>query len=167
MENREDAIQRLIDRAEIVETVHLYATGVDTKNFELYRSIFADEIEVDFSSYIPDSGPMTIAADLWVASIKPLFVGLDATQHSMSNARVEIKGDHATCVMYMQAEHFLANDQGDSSHTVGGYYTNELVRLPEGWRLKKVKLTVLWQRGNRDVMTLGAERGSGLLQGGS
>jgi hypothetical protein len=167
MENRDEAIQWLIDRADVVETVHLYATGVDTKDFELYRSIFADQIEVDFSSYIPDSGPMAISADDWVASIKPLFVGLDATQHSMSNARVEIDGDRATCVMYMQAEHVLANDQGDNSHAVGGYYTNELVRSAEGWRLKKVKLTVLWQRGNRDVMTLGAERGSGLLQGGS
>jgi hypothetical protein len=162
MESRDEATQWLIDRAEVVETVHLYATGVDTKDFELYRSIFTDEIEVDFSSYIPDAGPMTISADAWVASIKPLFVGLDATQHSMSNARVEIDGDHATCVMYMQAEHFLADVEGESSHTVGGYYTNELVRLPEGWRLTKVKLTVLWQRGNKDVMTLGAQRGSGL-----
>ena len=167
MESRDEALQWLLDRAEVVETVHLYATAIDTKNFELYRSIFTDEIEVDFSSYIRDFAPMTIAADKWVASVKPLFVGLDATQHSMSNPRVEIDRDHATCVMYMQAEHFLANDQGDTSHTVGGYYTNELVRLPEGWRLKKVKLTVLWQRGNKHVMTLGAQRGSGLLQSGS
>src|SRR4051812_6031947 len=97
---------------------------------------------------------MTIGADRWVASIKPLFVGLGATQHTMSNARVEIDGDHATCVMYVQAQHFLARGDRDNSYTVGGYYTNTLVRSPQGWRLRKVQLTVVWERGDKNVMTI-------------
>ncbi len=39
------------DKLMIAETIYLYATGIDTKDFDLYRSIFADHVEIDFSSY--------------------------------------------------------------------------------------------------------------------
>jgi hypothetical protein len=141
------------DRTEIVETVYCYAAGVDGRDWALYRSIFTDEVDIDFSSY---DGTTTgrMKADDWVAGVKPLFEGLDATQHSMTNPRVTIQGDRATCIMYMQAEHFLKNDRGDSGFALGGYYTDQLVRTPAGWKLCAVKLTVLWTRGNRHIMTL-------------
>ena len=55
-------------------------------------SIFTDEIEVDFSSYTGmEPGWMKLPADLWTESLKGLFLGLDATQHSMSNPRITIR----------------------------------------------------------------------------
>jgi hypothetical protein len=29
-------------------------------------------------------------------------------------------------------------------YTVGGTYTNTLVRTPEGWKISKLKLTLAW-----------------------
>jgi hypothetical protein len=139
------------DRTEIVETVYCYATGIDTRDWALYRSIFTDEIEVDFSSYDGNS-PRRVRADDWVKGVQPLFRGLDATQHTMTNPRVRIEGERATCVMYMQAVHFLANREGDAEFTLGGYYTDQLVKTAHGWKLCGVKLTVLWSRGNRAIM---------------
>ena len=53
------------DRTQILDTVYCYATGIDTRDWALYRSIFSDEIEVDFSSY--DGNPARrIRADDWV-----------------------------------------------------------------------------------------------------
>jgi len=145
------------DRTNILETIYCYATGVDTKDWALYRSIFTDEIEVDFSSW--DGRPARrIKADEWLAAVKALFPGLDASQHSMTNPRVAIDGDRATCVMYVHAAHFLRNDEGDSEFTIGGYYTDQLVRTPAGWKLCGVKLTVTWSRGNKHVMALAAQR---------
>jgi len=147
------------DRTQIVETIYCYATGVDTRDWVLYRSIFTDEIEVDFSSW--DGSPARrMHADDWVAGVKPLFHGLDATQHSMTNPRVRIEGDRASCVMYMQAAHFLHNKEGDAEFTIGGYYTDQLVKAPAGWRLCGVKLTVLWSRGNKAIMGMALQRGT-------
>jgi hypothetical protein len=161
-----DKLQWLVDREEIQETVYKYATGIDTRDFELYRSIFTDEVEIDFSSYSPEmGGAMTMPADAWVAGLKGLFPGLDGTQHSMSNPRITIDGDKATCIVYMQAEHFLANSEGDNSHAIGGYYTDQLVRTEDGWKVCAVKLTILWQRGNKAVMTMGAAKAAALQQG--
>ena len=146
------------DRTQILETVYCYATGVDSRDWRLYRSIFTDEVEMDFSSW--DGSPVRrLRADDWFAGVQPLFHGLDATQHSMTNPRVAIDGDRATCVMYMQAAHFLRNDEGDAEFTIGGYYTDRLVRTPAGWRLCAVKLTVLWSRGNKHIMELALRRG--------
>jgi hypothetical protein len=78
----------------------------------------------------------------------------------MTNPRVSIQGERATCVMYMQAAHFLANPEGDAEFTIGGYYTDQLVKTPAGWKLCAVKLTVLWSRGNKYVMALALRRGA-------
>src|SRR5262249_29510575 len=98
-----------------------------------------------------DSEPawVTMPADAWVDGASAPFVALDATQHSLSNPRVTIDGDRATCVVYVQAEHVRADDH----YTVGGFYTHTLVRTAAGWRLNQIKLTVRWERGDKSMMT--------------
>jgi len=145
------------DRAEICETKYRYAYGIDGKDWELYRSIFEDEITLDFSSFNGQPGA-TMSADAWVKSCRALFDGLDATQHQMSNPLVEVDGDRARCRMYVQAEHHLLNDQGDDTYTLGGMYDDRLVRARGGWRIEAVTLRVLWNRGNRQIMQLALER---------
>ena len=112
------------DKLMVAETIYLYATGIDTKDFDLYRSIFADHVEIDFSSYEGSSvnEPDLLTGDQWVNRIKPLFTGLAATQHSMSNPVIVLDGDFASCRMYMQAHHVFEPDEEDSWFTIGGYY---------------------------------------------
>jgi hypothetical protein len=151
------------DKLTVAETVYRYATGVDTRDWVLYRSIFADQVDIDFSSYNGRPAARTTADD-WVARARRLFSGLAATQHSMTNPTVTLNGDRATCVMYMRAEHVLTQDDPDAWFTIGGYYTDQLVRAGEGWLLTGVTLTVWWRRGRpqimEDAVKLGAENGA-------
>ena len=62
------------DEYDICETVYRFAYGVDTRDWALYRSIFADEIHVDYSSY-GGYAPTVQLGDAWVADIAPLFMG--------------------------------------------------------------------------------------------
>lgn len=150
------------ERIDVAEVVYAYATGIDTRDWRLYRSIFTDEVEIDFSSW--DGSPARrMRADDWVAGVQPLFHGLDATQHAMTNPLVTLEGERATCVMYMQAAHFLANHAGDAEFTIGGYYTDRLVKSATGWKLCGVTLTVLWSRGNKHIMALALARGAGAV----
>lgn len=155
------------DHIDITRRLYEYALGIDTRDWALYRSIFTDEVTMDFSSY--SGAPAAhMRADAWVAQCKPLFEGLDATQHSMTNPMVDIApdGNTARCRMYMQAEHFLRNDQGDSAFALGGYYDDQLVRTPAGWKIAAVTLRVFWNRGNRHIMALAAEKGAKRLAAG-
>lgn len=155
-------LRMLLDRAQISDVVHRYATGLDMRDWRLYRSIFLDEIEMDFESVgIP---PGRFTADQWVEDAKTLFKGFDATQHVSSNHVHDIRGDEATCVSYMKAEHFVSRDDLDEATdrdrwTIGGYYTNQLVRTPDGWKLRGVRLTVTWSRGNRGILAIALKRG--------
>ncbi len=154
------------DKWNVVETVYRYALGIDTRDFAMYRSIFADEVAIDFSSYSGQPGaPMT--GDEWVARVKPLFLGLAATQHSMTNPIVELSGgdDTATCRMYMQAHHVYDAAVPASWFTIGGYYDDTLVRRGDGWAITGVTLTVLWRRGDPAIMAAAAAAGTRLLAG--
>ena len=145
------------DFTEITRRRYEYAQGIDTRNFELLRSIFTDEITMDFYDY---SGlpAVTISADDWVETVRALMTGLDSTQHVMTNPIVEVAGNMATCRMYMKAEHFLLNSQGSPDYSIGGYYIDQLIRLDGRWVIEAVTLKLFWQRGNRNIMNLAQKK---------
>ena len=150
------------DRLNVAETVYRYAYGVDTRDFALYRSIFAERVAIDFTSYHGGEA-MVMTADQWVAGVRPLFTALAATQHLMTNPVTSIDGDAAACRMYVQAHHVYHADDPASWYTIGGYYDDMLVRSadgPAGWLLTGVTLTVLWRRGDPGIMSLAAADGS-------
>ena len=45
-----EKLQTLLDRNEIIDIESRYATGVDTRDRDLYRSCVTDEFELDMSS---------------------------------------------------------------------------------------------------------------------
>ncbi len=148
----------LIDRAEIVETVHCYATGIDRCDWTLYRSIFADVVDFDFSSWSGAPGA-PLAADDWVARVGETLSAFDSTQHLLSNHRITLDGGEATCVTYMIALHHLVTGDLREMHAIGGFYTNRLKRTSEGWRIAACTLTVTWEMGDRGLFSRAAERG--------
>jgi len=153
----------IADQLAVAETLYRYAAGVDRRDWALYRSVFADTVTIDFSSFGPDLPPRVMSADDYVAGVVPLFTGLAATQHSMTNPLATVDGDAATITMYMQARHVY--DPGDpaSWYTVGGYYDNTLVRADRGWLLTGVRLTVTWRAGDPAIMDLARAAGNRLL----
>ena len=146
---------------------YLYAQSLDTRDWALHRSIYTDEITMDFSSYSGSGGAETMSADVWVEGLKPLFTGLSATQHVMTNPLVHADGDQATQRMYMKAEHFLIDGDVQGEFAIGGYYDDELVRQAGEWRIRAVTLTVLWRRGDPAIMVKARERGQAVLSGGA
>ena len=153
-----------LDKLTVAETIYRYATGIDSRDFALYRSIFAPDVAIDFTSYSGGEAA-TMSADQWVANVRPVFTGLDATQHSMTNAIAEIDGDTARCRMYMQAHHVYRPDE--PTFTIGGYYDDTLVRSaqgPAGWLITGVTLTVLWRRGDPSIMTAAASDGRAAME---
>jgi len=139
----QDKIRVLLDRMDIIDIHTRYATGVDRRDRELYRSCFTDEIELDMSD-MGMGGPGRISADVWVEQAISLVSAFESTQHIITNHVISIEGNRATCTSYLQAQHY--NPQ--SMYTVGGFYTNTLVRTPEGWKISKLKLTPVWTKSS-------------------
>jgi hypothetical protein len=161
-------LQRLLDRQAIVDVVIAYATGIDRREWDLYRSCFTDPCEFDFSTW---SGrpAASIPADTWVANVRAVNGSFDATQHISANHVVRFDADdRAECVSYMQAQHFFTPDtmaaEGRPGATnwclLGGYYTNRLVRADGTWRISRCQLNVTWQTGDRAIFDLARARGA-------
>jgi 3-phenylpropionate/cinnamic acid dioxygenase small subunit len=153
----EDNLQCLLDRTAISDVQLRYATGVDTRDWPLFRSCFTDEIETDVSSAV-GSPPQRIKADDWVARVRRIINGMKATQHMITNHVITLNGDEATCVAYVQARHHLPNETSGSDQVMYGYYTNRFVRTADGWKIRARKLTVLWNEGNMDIFEVARRR---------
>ena len=153
------------EKLAVAEAVYRYATGVDRRDWTLYRSLFTDTVTFDFSSYGPDWPPRQMSADEWVAGLVPLFTGLAATQHSMTNPLATIDGDTAAITMYVQAHHVFDPTDAASWYTIGGYYEDTLARVNGRWLLTGVRLTVTWRAGEPGIMEVARAEGTRRLVG--
>lgn len=143
-------IQLLLDRADISQVIHTYATAIDSRDWELLATCFTEDLEADFRSF--GGREVVKGRDTWVAAIKSTIQGLDATQHLTANHVITVDGDTATLVAYLQAVHRLDSARSDPEYTIGGYYTCDMVRTAQGWRMRRYALSVTWHRGNRDIL---------------
>ena len=148
----------MTDQQAICETVYRYGYALDNRDWVLYRSVFADTVHFDFSTY---SGrpPIDMRADDLVASAALLFAGFAATQHTMTNPLVLIDGDRATCSMYIQAAHSVEPEPEAPWFIMGGHYEDTLVRSSSGWLLDGVTMKLRWTQGDRSIMRTAVQRG--------
>ena len=152
-----DTVKTLLDRLDCQEVMNRYAASIDLRDWARLRTVFTDgEIEADFTSMGVKQvfrGP----AEEWVERVRQTIVGFDATQHFFANHSVELRGDQATDLRYMQARH-----QVDAAHyTIGGYYTSEMVRTAAGWRIARYRLTVTFSDGERRLMGVAYRKARG------
>ncbi len=140
-------LQELADRSEIAEVIYRYSTGVDGKDWELFRTCFTDPVNADFTS-IGAPAPRTFPLDTWVRVVQKTVSPFKVTQHYNSNVTIQVDGDHASAIVYLKARHLRADDpEGKKFWDVVGYYTDRLVRTPLGWRIASVKFTQTWSEG--------------------
>ena len=151
------------DRQAIVDVVIRYATGVDTRDWALFRSCFTDPCEIDFSSWTGRPAA-EVPADSWVQRVRGTNGNFETTQHLSTNHVVTFDSDdEATCVSSMHAQHWYSAERlaelgqpGDTPRwcTLGGHYTNRLVRTDAGWKIRRCRLTVTWTTGDPSVFEI-------------
>lgn len=142
---------RLHDRDQIVGLLYAYASAVDTSDWNLFRSLFTDQIELDFSS-VNNQRPGSVPLDAWVGYLASLRSALVATQHFITNPQVCVSMDRASCTAYVRGEHVVGSRARRSLYTIGARYMNGFARLPQGWRMYRMTVAQLWDDGDRQGM---------------
>ena len=150
---------QLQDRAAISDVVIAYATALDRRDWALMRSLLCDPVAIDYTSFDP-ALDLEMPADEWVARVTEGLSGFDATQHLSSNHVHLAEGaDAARCVSQMQALHVLAEAGGEPAVcTLHGYYTTRLVRQPDAWRIRGVRLVITARTGDPGVFGRAVQR---------
>jgi len=150
-------LEEIADRLAVVDVMHRFADGIDRRDWARYRSVFTDEIELDYSSYRAENAG-TWTADDWVDKARSLFPGLDASQHTITNTLVELQGDVARVQADVRADHVVVVDGVTSVYTVAGWYEDELVRTHAEWRIRRKVLHMRWSEGDVGVMQVARDR---------
>ncbi len=151
------SVSAVVDRLDAIDLLHRFADGLDRRDWALYRSVFTDEIDLDYSSYRPEHLGRWRADD-WVARARLVFPGLDATAHTITNHRVTLDGDNARITAYVRADHVVVDAGTTRVFTLCGRYDDGLVRTLGGWRITAKRLVVGWTEGDPGVMQLARDR---------
>lgn len=140
-------LQMLEDRVAIAEVMQRYGMSIDTRDWAALRSCFADEMQIDLSgSQFGDGKLLPMSGDRWLDEIKRIVSRFAVTQHMISPYQIEIDGDRAVCLAYLQARHLPPDCEDEKSvWGLGGYYANTMTRTAAGWKIKIWKLTNTWQ----------------------
>lgn len=126
------------DFAEISALLYRYARAVDSKDWELYRSVFTDDAHIDYSSAGAAVGPRDEIIDWFAAN----FGVIPWSMHYITNIEADVDGDTATVRAMFYNPMQLPGIAGTSA--CGGYYHHRLVRTPDGWRSHNLREDNVW-----------------------
>lgn len=128
------------DQLAITALLHRYARAVDTKDWDLYRSVFTEDAHIDYSSAGAAAGPRDEVATWMEQNFGAL---IPMSMHYITNVEIlEHRGDSATVrAMFYNPMRLPGADELSSC---GGYYHHEVVRTPDGWRSRDLREENVW-----------------------
>lgn len=130
-------------QADVVDAVTRYATGLDTRDWDLFHSAFTDDAAIDYG---PLMGSFTSAAD-FTAYMREAHAPAGLSVHRMTNVVVRVDGDTITARTYGDALLQYREDPSTYDHSAG-YYDDVLVRTPNGLKIaSRTTTTVLYEHG--------------------
>lgn len=122
------------DKAQISEVLIRYATGIDRRDWELFRSIWADDAVSDYGRGFRFHGPDEVT-EYMIETHRPM----GATQHRMTNMVIEVDGDRATARTYAHVVLMVDKNDPTAWMDVIAHYDDVFVRTPDGWRISERK----------------------------
>ncbi len=146
-ETQEQRLARLADINAIHDVMMRFGRGLDRKDWRLYRSCFGARLTLDFSRMTGEPA-QEVDADLFVEFARTRQRSHTAF-HQYSNFQVNIRGDRADCILYMVARHRVSESgYGDPLNVFIGWYENEFLRSPDGWKISVLRTPLQWVEGN-------------------
>jgi 3-phenylpropionate/cinnamic acid dioxygenase small subunit len=122
------------DRQDIADVLLRYATGIDRRDWSLFRTAFADDCELDYGDIGSWSGVDAVTEFM---DVSHSMAG--HTMHRLTNQVISVSGDAAEARTYVDAL-ILAPDNASGVNAVG-FYDDELVRTAAGWRIARRRFT--------------------------
>jgi hypothetical protein len=125
------------DTLEIQRFLAHYARAVDAKDWELYRSLFTADAQIDYSSAMPG---MVGARDEIVKRLSDSLEPVEMMMHYITNIEIDFSTAHVRAMFYnpLQVPGF------DQLSYCGGYYHHAMVRTVDGWRSRELREETVW-----------------------
>ena len=132
------------DYEKIVRLLTTYARAVDTRDWELYLTVFAPEAVIDYTGSGGVRGSRE-EATAWVSKAMEIFT---MSQHMVVNHDVVVDGDTATS--HTDFYNPIGRPDGNGAMAllfVGGVYKDKLRRTGDGWLITERVEEMKWWTG--------------------
>jgi 3-phenylpropionate/cinnamic acid dioxygenase small subunit len=122
------------DRQDITDVLLRYATGIDRRDWPLFRTVFADDCELDYGEVGSWKG-----VDAVTEFMQQAHAMAGHTMHRLTNQVITVDGDTAEARTYVDTLIMLGDNT--SGVNAAGFYDDELVRTEKGWQIARRRFT--------------------------
>jgi 3-phenylpropionate/cinnamic acid dioxygenase small subunit len=118
-----------------------YATGIDRRDWELFRTCFTEDCRVDYGK-LPNGDVLqwTNSEDMTVW-MEAAHRDMGHTLHRITNQRVEGDGGRATARCYVDV--LLMTPDGQLIMNGAGFYDDHLILTADGWKIAQRSFTAV------------------------
>ena len=117
-----------------------YFRGMDTKQWDLMKEVFADDVVIDTTE---DGSPVIEGRDEFIAFLAPMLAEV-VTVHHGHMPEIELTSDTTATGVWAMEDHLWWPEGSPLQHLHGyGHYHETYRKGPDGWRIATLTLTRL------------------------
>jgi 3-phenylpropionate/cinnamic acid dioxygenase small subunit len=132
-------------RQDVADVLVRYATGIDRRDWDLFRTCFTDDVEADYGDIGVWHGVDEITA--WMTEV---HAACGHTMHRITNVVVSPgEGDGVSARSYVDA--LVLGPDNQAGVRAAGWYDDELTRVGDGWRIARRRFTTAFVQPVGDV----------------
>jgi ketosteroid isomerase-like protein len=148
-----EALQKLLDRQQIEDTIYKYAFTIDLKDYAGLRTVFTDDVVAQYAG-----APEIHGADKLVSWIAEMGTTMNFQHHMINVYEVELDGDEARTYTY-HTSHQTDASTPDTVYVIVGRYRDVLRRIGDRWLIADKRMEVGWmeQRNYSQAAAVAAE----------
>lgn len=124
------------DRQDISDVLIRYTTGIDRRDWSLFRTVFAEDCELDYGEIGSWHGVEAVTEFMVLAHSQA-----GHTLHRLSNIAATVNGDRAQARSYVDV--LIMSADNTSGVNAVGFYDDDLVRAVDGWRIARRRFTAV------------------------
>lgn len=128
------SVEDAVARQAITEVLVRYATGIDQRDWDRFRTCFTVDVHAEYEGL-----PAWDGVDAITEYMVQAHAAMGHTLHRVSNHAIEVDGSTARARTYVDAVLMAAD--GATGVNVIGFYDDELVEDPDGWRIARRTFT--------------------------
>lgn len=147
-------LQYVLDWIAIQELVTEYGQaidhGKDTGDWSRWVRVFTPKLVADYTRFGLTAEPLQLAKEQMGEVGSSALKGFTRVQHSTATSvRIQFKSaTEAEVMAYAEVGHFFSVGGVPQEWTLICRYTHDVEKTPEGWKIRKVLLDPIHQRGN-------------------
>jgi 3-phenylpropionate/cinnamic acid dioxygenase small subunit len=125
-------------KQDIAELLVRYATGIDRRDWELFRSCFTADCLAEYEG-IGTWESADAITDFMVSA----HAALGHTMHRISNVAIDVHADTDRAVARSYVDGILMAPDGQTGFNPIGFYDDGLVHTADGWRIAHRTFTMV------------------------